>query len=312
MAAAIVLFLVGLVLIVKGGDYFVDSATWMAEVSGIPKFVIGATVVSLATTLPEIIVSITAALEGKVDMAIGNAIGSVTANTGLIMSIGVFFMAVAVSRKQFMKKAMLLIAVICCLWVASMDGDVKAAEGIIFLIMFALFIYLNIQEARNCDEDTEMAVSKDKRSIIINLIKFAAGAAGIVIGSDLLVDKGSLIASYMGVPESVIALTAVAIGTSLPELVTTVTAIIKKESAISIGNIVGANIIDMALILPACALVSGGSIPVEAQTIRLDMPVCLGVSLVMLIPALVKEKFLKWQSVVALCIYIAYLVVVCI
>lgn len=309
---AIVLFIIGVVLIVKGGDFFVDAATWIAEVSGIPKFVVGATVVSLATTLPELIVSSMAAVQGKVDMAIGNAIGSVTANTGMIMAIGVFFMVPVMKRKKLAPKAVLLMITVAVLWALSTGGSLTTIESIILLCIFAVFIMINIKEAKEgLAENTDEKPARTKQIVIINICKFVFGAAGIVIGSQLLVDNGSFLAGAIGVPEKVIALTAVAIGTSLPELVTTITAIVKKESSISVGNILGANIIDAALILPICALISKGAIAVEQTVITQDMPACLLVIIIMLVPALLKQKFMKWQAVLAFAVYIGYLGIVC-
>ena len=144
-----------------------------------------------------------------------------------------------------------------------------------------------------------------------NIVLFVLGAAGIVIGSDLLVDNGTLLAQRLGVPENVIALTAVAIGTSLPELVTAITSIVKKEASLSVGNVIGANIIDTALILPVCSVISGGTLQVAASTVRVDMPVCLAVTMIALIPALISQRFRRWQGVVLIAIYVAYLLVVC-
>lgn len=312
MGLAVVLFIIGIILIVKGGDFFVDAASWIAEVSGIPKFVVGATVVSLATTMPELLVSSMAAIDGKVDMAIGNAIGSVTANTGMIMAIGVFFMLPVMKRKQLLPKGILLLVTIGALWLLATGGSLTVQESIILLIIFVAFIVINVKEAKegsalNTDEKPDHSGSV----IAINICKFVFGAIGIVVGSQLLVDNGSFIAGELGVPEKVIALTAVAIGTSLPELVTTITAIIKKQSSLSVGNIIGANIIDCALILPVCAVISQGAIEVSPSTVSLDMPVCALVAAVMLVPSFFTEKFQKWQAVIALAIYLGYLVIVC-
>lgn len=312
MGLAVILFIIGIILIVKGGDFFVDAASWMAEVSGIPKFVVGATVVSLATTMPELLVSSMAAAEGKVDMAIGNAIGSVIANTGLIMAVGVFFMVPVMKRKQLLPKGILLLVTVGALWLLGMGGSLTIKESIVLLIIFIIFIAVNVMEAKaGAGTSTEEKPDHSGKVIVINICKFVFGAIGIVIGSQLLVDKGSFIAGELGVPEKVIALTAVAIGTSLPELVTTITAIVKKQSSLSVGNIVGANIIDCALILPVCAIISKGSVAVSESTVRMDMPVCALVTAVMLIPSFFTEKFQKWQAVAALVIYAVYLVIVC-
>ncbi|MBE6903331.1 MAG: calcium/sodium antiporter [Ruminococcaceae bacterium] len=308
IALIIFLFAIGVVLIVKGGDFFVDAASWFARISKIPKFVVGATIVSLATTLPEIIVSSLAAFEGKVDMATGNAIGSVTANTGMIMAIGILFMTVAVNKKLFIPKAILLISIIVLLILLSLSGELTLVSSIILFVLFAVFIFLNIKEAKQATQEAEEERPQlATKTVIVNVLKFVFGAAGIVLGSQLLVDNGSEIALMLNVPENIIALTAIAIGTSLPELVTTITAIVKKESSLSVGNIIGANTIDMALILPICSIISKGSIPVNAQTIAVDIPVCLAITLVMLVPTIFTGKFQKWQGITGLVIYASYL-----
>ena len=313
LAVVILLFVLGLVLIIKSGDVFVDAASWIAEVSGIPKLIVGATVVSLATTLPEMIVSSIAASQGKVDMAIGNAIGSVTANTGLIMAISLIFIPMAIERKKYLTKILLLIGSIIALLLSSITGELTVVRSLVLFALCAYFFYENIREAvrgSKAEKDAERP-EVNKKIIITNILKFVLGAAGIVIGSDLLVDNGSALAAVLGVPENVIALTCVAIGTSLPELVTTITAVVKKEASLSVGNIIGANIIDITLILPVCAIVSGGALPVSAQALTLDIPVCLGAALLAMLPALITKRFHRWQGALLLVGYIAYVCAVC-
>ena len=304
----LLLFVIGLVLIVKGGDLFVDAASWIAEVSGIPKFIVGATIVSLATTLPEMIVSVMAAVEGKVDMAVGNAVGSVTANTALIFAIAVLFMTVELTRRQYMTKSVILIASSAVVLLASLTGQFQFWGTIVLFLLFFAFIFENVKQAKLEMHDAEKPEFSGKE-LTKNLVMFVLGAAGIVVGSRLLVDSGSAIAAYLGVPESIIAVTLVAVGTSLPELVTTITSIIKKQSSLSAGNIIGANIIDLCLILPLCDLVSAEKLPISHQSIVLDMPVCLLVVVTCVLPMLLRQKSSKVQGAVLLVLYIGYLIV---
>ena len=314
LTVIILLFILGLVFIIKGGDWFVDAAGWIAEVSGIPRFIVGATIVSLATTLPELFVSSIAASKGQADMAIGNAIGSVSANVGLIMALSMVFLPSALKRKDYLFKSVLLMGAIALLWLLCSDGTLPLARGLIMFAVFAVFIWENVKAAKqNARDDTADKPEKPTRKTVLrHILLFVLGAAGIVIGSNLLVDNGTLLAQRLGVPENVIALTAVAIGTSLPELVTAITSIIKKEASLSVGNVIGANLIDTALILPVCSVISGGTLNVAASTIRIDMPVCLAVTMIALIPALISQRFRRWQGVVLIAIYAAYLLVVCI
>lgn len=304
----LLLFVIGLVLIVKGGDLFVDAASWIAEVSGIPKFIVGATIVSLATTLPEMIVSVMAAVEGKVDMAVGNAVGSVTANTALIFAIAVLFMTVELTRRQYLTKSVILIASSAVVLLASLTGQFQFWGTIVLFLLFFAFIFENVKQAKLEIHDAEKPEFSGKE-LAKNIAMFVFGAAGIVVGSRLLVDSGSAIAVYLGVPESIIAVTLVAVGTSLPELVTTITSIIKKQSSLSAGNIIGANIIDLCLILPLCDLVSAEKLPISHQSIVLDMPACLLVVVTCVLPMLLRQKSSKVQGAVLLVLYIGYLIV---
>ena len=309
----LVLFAAGLLCIIKGGDLFVDAAGWIAEASGIPKFIIGATVVSFATTLPEMLVSVFAALEGNADIAVGNAVGSVTANTGLIMCLSLICMTCLMNRKQFGVKAVLLLAAIAALLAFTRDGQLSTIESAIILLVFVAYLVESLVAAKR-DQGTEGGETDehpatDGKTVALNIGKFVLGAAGIVLGAQLLIDNGSALATMIGVPDAVIAATMIAIGTSLPELVTTITAIRKKQSSLSVGNIIGANILDLTLILPLCALIQGRPLMVENQGMMLDIPACLIVSAAAMIPALVTGKFSKWIGYLIGGLYIAYLVI---
>ena len=322
------LFLIGVVLIVKGGDWFVDGTVWVAEVTRIPRFIIGATIISLATTLPEIIVSTIAAIDGhsilasgvgdyvaasqgKVGMAIGNGIGSVICNTAMILAIGIVFLPIAIKRKDFAPKAILLIAAMTALFLFSMNGSFSIAGAVVLLLIFALYIFENIRSAKaDPSESAAARPATDRKSVITNILRVIFGAAGIVVGSQLLVNNGSKIAASWGVSESIIGVTLVAVGTSLPELVTAIASIVKKQSSMSVGNVIGANVIDTTLILAVCSFVYGGNLPVSAQNIYLDFPVAILVSLIALVPTIIHKKFSRWQGVILLMIYAAYLVIV--
>lgn len=306
---AVLMFVAGIVMVVKGGDWFVDAASWIARAAKIPTFIIGATIVSFATTLPEMIVSVMASLEGKNDMAVGNAIGSVTANTGLIMALAFIFMSVVATRKGYLKQCLMLIAACAVLWVGSMTGTVSIWASIVLILVFGAFMAINVISARKQPAEVSEETEITRPLIIKNIILFVVGAGLIVLGSNLLINGGSTIATALGVPERVIAVTMVAIGTSLPELVTTITAIAKKESSLSIGNIIGANIIDLSLILPVCSFVSGSSFAVSAQSLRIDFPACLLITAIALIPLMIKEKAYKVQGFLMLGAYVAYLII---
>lgn len=306
-----------------------------------PKFVIGATIVSVATTLPEMIVSITATAKGNVDMAAGNAIGSVTANTAMIMGLFIVCMPFAIKRKSFAPKAFMMLGasaalVLGCIFtekkMLTFEGETNmyyslTTIGIVILIaiFIAFFIENFISMKRestqiepspdNIGLQTEDGIVPDKATATAadwakNIILFVLGAAGIVIGAQLLVTYGTEIAESLHIPQRIISVIAIAIGTSLPELVTTITALRKKVGALSVGNILGANIIDLALILPICSFVSmgkgTGALAVSASSVEIDMIVCLVAIAVAIIPTVITQKFKRWQGVVMLVGYIGY------
>ncbi|MBO4897650.1 MAG: calcium/sodium antiporter [Clostridia bacterium] len=303
----ILLFALGILLIVKGGDYFVDAATWIAEVSGIPKVIVGATVVSIATTLPEIIVSITAAISGSADIAVGNAIGSVTANTGLILSICALVSPFAIKIRDYALKGVLLVLATVSIYLFSLKGSLSIIGSIVLFAIFIIFIYENVKLAKE-NMGGDNSTETNNKETAYKIFQFVAGTAGIVIGARLLVDNGRSLAQFFGVPEAIIGVTLIAIGTSLPELVTTVVAVSKKQGALSVGNIIGANIIDTTLIVPICGMIAGKPLAIDAQSLMLDMPVCILTVALAVIPMLLKKKLMRWQGVLMISVYIAYLV----
>ncbi len=306
MAVSAVVFVVGLIFIIKGGDWFVDSASWFAEATGIPKFVVGATVVSFATTLPELLVSVRAAMNGSAQLAIGNAVGSVTANTTLIMGVSLVAMAGAVNRKSFTLKGGLLLAASIGLTLLSLSLELPTWSAYILWAIFLIFMISNLVEGKKASASDEID-SYEKKEIPSKLLFFVLGTAGIVLGAEFLVGSGQTIAKGFGISEAIIGFTVIALGTSLPELVTTLTAIRKKESGLSVGNIVGANIIDLTLILPVCAIIDGKALPVEQMNINFDFPVCIFACAVAVVPTIIAGKFRKWQGVALLAIYAGYM-----
>lgn len=309
----VLLFLLGLVLIVKGGDWFLDGAVWIAETTGVPRFIIGATIVSLATTLPELTVSVTGVLQGQIDLAVGNAVGSVTANLGLILGLSVVCLPSAVLRRQFDVKALLMVAGAILLALGCRGGRLTLLPGLALLVVFALYLWSNVRDARSAmlenRDQRQRKPATAHRQMAMKLLLFVIGVGAILLGSRLLIDYGSELALLLGVPSSIIGVTMVAVGTSLPELVTTLTAIAKKEASMSVGNIIGANVIDLTLILPTCAAVSGGGLLIGSQTTGLDLPACLLLCCVSVLPPLITGRFYRWQGALMLGLYTAYVVI---
>ena len=304
-------FFIGLLLICKGGDWFVDAASGLSEALGIPKSVTGATIVSFATTMPEIIVSVAAALKGHSVMAIGNAVGSVSANTGIILAISLFFLPVAIRREKYFLKVILYLGTLILLWISFKDAVFDKADCLLLLLAGILFLIENVKNAVSKKNKLPgEAQYKKKKEIILwkTVIWFCIGAVAIVAGSELLVQSACEIAEKLHISENIISVTIVAMGTSLPEFVTTITAIIKKESSLSVGNIVGANMIDSAFILPICTLLSGEKLPVSTQMARIDMPVCILVSILALLPMLIRKEIKRTDGIIVLSIYTGYLI----
>lgn len=322
----ILLFAIGIFLVVKGGDYFVDASSWIAEVSGIPKLIIGATVVSIATTLPEMLVSVMAArdslfepnqeiAQGYVDISIGNAIGSVTANIGLIMAISLICMPGIIKRKDYMLKSIIMLLASFIIVVSGFVGKVTLPLSVLLLCLFVFFFTENTISAKKAvslskSEEKDESMT-EKKTVIINIVKFVCGAAGIVVGARLLVNNGSDLARLIGIKERIIGVTLIAVGTSLPELITTVTAISKKQSELSVGNIIGANIMDLTLIMPLSSVISGRPLNITKTSAMIDLPACLLVGIISVVPALILKKFTRLQGIILLLIYVTYIAVTC-
>ena len=307
MIQTVLLFILGLILICLGGDRLVDAAVAIAKKLGIPQIVVGATIVSLGTTLPEILVSTTAAFDGSASIAAGNAFGSIICNTALIAGLtqtirpskkieaaairwrGIFFFAVLIGMNLY----------------AYLTQKFNRPAGVVLLLLFAVYAYLNIKRAGSEGEESEEEDGKKESGPIWkHLLILVVCAVLLYFGTNLLVDNGILIAEALGVPERVIAVTFIALGTSLPELVTSLVSIIKGYGNVGLGNIVGANILNMLLVIGIPSAIAG--IPLERSTILIDMPLGLLVMAVLLIPILIRNKSSRVQGVALLAIYAVY------
>lgn len=315
----IIIMIAAIVAVVKGGDIFVDAASWMAEATGIPKLIVGATVVSIATTLPEMFVSAIAAFDGLGDMAIGNAVGSVTANIGLIMAIALIAMPAVIKRKDYLLKSILMLGAALVIVICGFIGSLGVAGSLVLLLICAIAWTENIRNAKRAvavtgiDKAEGVKEKIEGKVIAKNVVLFVVGAVAIAVGANFMVSSGEFIATYIGIPERIIAVTVIAIGTSLPELVTTVTAIVKKEMSLSVGNIIGANILDLTLILPVCTLISsaktGNPLSFTSTVAGLDLPAALIVGCIAVVPTLITKKFSRWQGILLLVVYGAYVVI---
>ena len=313
MLVPILLFIVGLVLLIKGGDWFVDGATGLAHRFHVPEILIGATVVSIGTTLPEVMVSATSAVSGHGEIAYGNAIGSVICNSALIAAIPIVAKPGKVDPKSLRTPVLFFfVAAAFYAGVAYTTGSFTRPVGIILLAMFVAYIVCNVMAMKNAPAPEEEEEPEENASFAKELGLLAVGAVLIAVGADLLVDNGTLIAQALGVPESVIALTFVALGTSLPELVTAITSLAKGHGSLSLGNVIGANIFNLVLVSGASMTLAPFRIPQSStlfgvnSSLVLDVPLMLFVMALLTLPALKTKKLSRYQGIVLLVLYAAF------
>ena len=315
MLVPILWFALGLVLLIKGGDWFVDGATGLARKFHLPDIIVGATVVSIGTTLPEVMVSVTGALQGQGAMAYGNAIGSIICNTSLIAAISVTFNPGPVNAKTMKMPVAFFFtsAAVYCL-AAYVLGTFPRWLGFVLLGIFLVYMYLTVRHGlKNPDEAHEESEGGGGSDPMWKMLLLLIGGAAIIAwGANLLVDNGTIIAQELGVPETVIALTFVALGTSLPELITTITSLRKGHASLGIGNVIGANIFNLVLVSGASVALAPFKVP-EGNTLFginsslvLDIPLMVVVMALLTIPALTKKNLYRWQGITLLLIYAAF------
>lgn len=316
MTVPIIFFAIGLFLLIKGGDWFVDGAASIAHRLNVPDLLIGATVVSIGTTLPEVMVSATSAVGGHGEIAYGNAIGSVICNTALIAALTIAIRPSEVDRSTLRLPVVFFFAAAAFYaFTAYTSGYFSRTTGIVLIAIFALYMALNVHSVLNASKPVAVhSEAQEKGGIGGEIFRLAAGAAVIAVGADLLVDNGTLIAEALGVPESVIALTFVALGTSLPELVTAVTSLVKGHGLLSLGNIVGANLFNLVLVsgisvtLAPFEIPSGKMIAGVNSSLAVDIPIMFFVMAVLTLPAFIRGRLTRFQGVLMLLVYAAFCV----
>ena len=339
MLVPVLLFIVGLLLLIKGGDWFVDGATGIAHHFHIPELLIGATDVSIGTTLPEVMVSASAAFSGHGEIAYGNAIGSIICNTSLIAALTIAIRPGNVDRKTLISPVLFFFAAAAFYsFTAYTSGHFSRTTGFLLLGIFVVYMVYTVLQMKGSKPDNsgknsgksssaqtvssgasrqQAGVSEAEdaeNSMGKNIVLLVIGAILIAIGARLLVDNGTLIAQALGVPESVIALTFVALGTSLPELVTAITSLAKGHGALSLGNVIGANLFNLVLVSGISIAIAPFDIPQSSvvaghnASLAVDIPVMFFVMLLMTVPAILRNKLARVQGILLLCIYAAYCV----
>ena len=335
--------IIGLLLLIKGGDWFVDGASGIARRFHLPEILIGATVVSIGTTLPEVMVSAGAAVKGVGDIAYGNAIGSIICNTSLIAAITIAIKPGPAARKSmFVPVSFFFGASAIYCFSSYVLGTFSRTIGVILLSVFVIYMVTTVMrmkktaasietvqieeqvgaltseaelEAQSGEDHTvESKEAGTKDSLLKDIVLLVVGAIIIAIGASLLNENAQTIARECGVSEKVIGLTIVALGTSLPELVTAITSLIKGHGSLSLGNIIGANLFNLVLVSGVSVTLNPFDVPVSGyiaginSSLVLDIPVMLGVMLILTIPTLIKQKLSRWQGILLLGTYVAYTV----
>ena len=337
----ILLLAVGFVLLIKGGDWFVDGATGIARRFHLPEILIGATVVSIGTTLPEVMVSAGAALQGSGSIAYGNALGSIICNTALIAALTISIKPGPAARKSLvLPVAFFFISAAVYCTAAYVFGAFSLAVGIVLLAIFVTYMLLTVLRMKQTAATTQTVLEEElsgvptseaaleaasgedhvvetveagtKDTLFKDIVLLVVGAALIAVGADLLVDNATVLAEMAGISEKVIGLTIVALGTSLPELVTAITSLIKGHGSLSLGNIIGANLFNLVLVSGMAVTLNPFDLPVSGvigginSSLIIDLPVMLGVMLILTVPTLIMQKLSRWQGILLLGIYAAF------
>ncbi len=297
----VVFLLLGIVFLLVGGDLLVKSSAALASKLNVSPFLIGITVVSFGTSAPELLVSLNAALQGSAGIAIGNVIGSNIANIALVLGLTILIRPINVESKRYLFSWMIMLVSSVMFYGFSMDGIIDPIDGLFFISGLILFISLSIRYRHSSVDEEEIEEGMNSKMIPLY---FILGAAGLYFGSEFLVANSVIIAKYFGLSEFVIGITIVALGTSLPELVTSVIAILKGQSSISIGNLIGSNIFNVFAVLGITSLVR----PLGADTNLLisDLPIMLGVTLLLGLFLFISRKLRRIEGVLLISIYLIY------
>ena len=315
MLVPVLLFLLGFVLLIKGGDWFVDGSVGLAHRFHLSELLIGATVVSIGTTLPEVMVSSQAAILGNSGISYGNAVGSVICNTSLIAALTIAIRPTTVKRRNLIIPVLSFFAAAAFYAVLAYGvGSFPRWSGLVLLALFVCYLTVTVIQMKKNPEQTEGDEEEEikSRKLWQELLMLFAGAAAIGVGARLLVNNGTKIAEALGVPDSVIGLTMVALGTSLPELVTAITALVKGRSALSVGNIIGANIFNIVLVSGMAITIRPFDLPAEKTlagmnaSLLVDLPLMFAVMALLCLPSLARGKLRRWQGIVLLGLYAAF------
>lgn len=299
----VVLLVVGFVLLIKGADFFVDGASNVASILKIPTLIVGLTIVAFGTSAPEAAVSITSSLSGSNALALSNVIGSNLFNMLLIIGLCALLNELKIGKNVLNLDLPFLVILTGILTAFILLGwNISRLEGIILIILIIAYVSYLVYNARKSKES--QAVEKPKMNLLKSIIYIVCGVAGIIIGADLVVDSASYIAMAFGMSETLVGLTIVAMGTSLPELVTSLTALKKDENQLIIGNVIGSNIFNISMVLGASSAIS--PIAINPNMI-VDIVLMLGVTILFFIFGKTQDKYDKKEGFVLVALFVAYM-----
>jgi cation:H+ antiporter len=308
MIQVYLLLLLGLVLLFIGGKYLVESSVAIARRFRIPTMIIGLTVVAFGTSAPELLVSIQAAIRGYPEISLGNVVGSNISNILLVLAITAIIFPIPVPASSVKKDWPILMLVSLVLLFFSLDGLLSRYEGLIFISLLIIYLLFNVIQAKKMptphEEDTEI---RPAMKVWVAGVMLLFSCIGLALGADLLVENAATIAGNLGISQRVISITMVAVGTSIPELATSVIAALKKETDISVGNIIGSNIMNILTVLGVTSIV--GDIRVDQAIARFDIPWMLGITLLLLflmLPA-ARSRITRWEGILMIVIYLLYI-----
>jgi cation:H+ antiporter len=299
----IVLLIVGFVFLIKGSDFFVDGASSIASLLKIPTIIVGLTIVALGTSAPEAAVSITSSITGSNAMAVSNVIGSNLFNMLMVIGIAAL-LSELLMEKEVLEKDLPFLVGITILWAVFiiLGWDITNIEGIILLLIMIAYIAYLVYSTKKSGGANE--VEKPKYSLPYSIVFILVGLAGIIIGGDLVVDSASAIAIAFGMSETLVGLTIVAIGTSLPELVTSITALKKGENQLVIGNVIGSNIFNILFVLGASSAIS--AIPLDSSLL-IDVLFMIFVTIICFIFGKTQDKYDKREGIILISLFVVYM-----
>ncbi len=307
----IVVLVVGFALLIKGADIFVDGASSTAQNFKVSKMLIGLTIVAFGTSAPELAVSISALASGSTDMVLGNVMGSCILNILLILGIAALIRPIKIKSNTVKKELPLCLLISTLLAVLFLDvslaggtvNQITRSDGIVVLLFFTVFLYYLITLARQKGEKKEKE-EKPKFKLGKSLLFVALGMAGIIVGSEMVVNGATILATTMGISERVIALTVVAFGTSLPELVTTVVAARRGEQDLAVGNIIGSNIFNICIVLGIPVVLFGTITPSSFQMV--DVIMLVASAALLFVFSVPTRRIMRWEGALMIALFVAY------